>query len=101
MILYPALVVKCAYAYPFSITRVTGIADWAYYTSFFACRQAVKEQNLPWAMLTVQGFQDAPETWSSWEHGYHHHGDNLYTYLIFPNDDYWLYMAVGSNDVIT
>ena len=55
-------------------------------------------QSIPWIALTAHGFVDSPISWKSTEHGYHFTGDNTYTYVIFPNDDYWLYVAVGAFD---
>ena len=51
--------------------------------------------------MTVHGFQDSPVSWKKWEHSYHDHGDNILTIVIFPNQDYWLYMALGSRDEFT
>ncbi|XP_014663671.1 PREDICTED: ribonuclease P protein subunit p40-like [Priapulus caudatus] len=53
----------------------------------------------PWASVTVHGYADSPVSWRGKEHGYHQGGENIYTYIVFPNDNYWLYMAVGSHDV--
>ncbi|XP_041376129.1 ribonuclease P protein subunit p40-like isoform X2 [Gigantopelta aegis] len=55
--------------------------------------------NIPWASLTVHGFLDSPVSWSHREHGFHSEGDNSYTFLVFPDQQYWLYSAFGSNDV--
>ena len=51
--------------------------------------------------MTVHGFQDSPISWKNWEHGYQDHGDNVLTLLVFPNQDYWLYLALGSQDEFT
>lgn len=51
-----------------------------------------------WLTLTVHGFADSPVSWRENEHGFHKGGENLYTLVIFNNQDYWLLMAVGTND---
>lgn len=53
----------------------------------------------PWAALTVHGFEDAPISWWKNEHGYHKDGSNLYTFVVFPDETYWLYLAVSTHDV--
>ncbi|XP_078606789.1 ribonuclease P protein subunit p40-like [Branchiostoma floridae x Branchiostoma japonicum] len=53
----------------------------------------------PWAALTVHGFVDSPVSWARREHGFHHGGENLYTFLIFRDSTYWLFQAVGTNDI--
>ncbi|XP_078687948.1 ribonuclease P protein subunit p40-like [Branchiostoma floridae x Branchiostoma belcheri] len=53
----------------------------------------------PWAALTVHGFADSPVSWARREHGFHHGGENLYTLLIFRDSTYWLFQAVGTNDI--
>ncbi|PIK37595.1 putative ribonuclease P protein subunit p40 isoform X2 [Apostichopus japonicus] len=53
---------------------------------------------VPWAALTVHGFDDSPVSWWRKEHGFHKNGCNLYTILILPDDTYWLYMAIGTDD---
>ncbi|XP_006634444.2 ribonuclease P protein subunit p40 [Lepisosteus oculatus] len=52
----------------------------------------------PWSTLTVHGFSDSPVSWSTAEHGFHKGGENMYSFVIFRNDDYWLYMATGAHD---
>ncbi|KFQ66227.1 Ribonuclease P protein subunit p40, partial [Pelecanus crispus] len=51
-----------------------------------------------WLTLTVHGFADSPVSWRESEHGFHKGGENLYNFVIFRNLDYWLQMAVGTND---
>ncbi|XP_069769608.1 ribonuclease P protein subunit p40 [Narcine bancroftii] len=50
----------------------------------------------PWVSMTVHGFADSPVSWGQSEHGYHKGGENLYNFLVFRNQDYWLQMAVGT-----
>ncbi|CAH1779796.1 unnamed protein product [Owenia fusiformis] len=79
------------------------------YTGFFTTgtisrllqntRDLMKENKLPWASVTIHGFADSPLSWKHREHGYHKGGENLYTYVVFPNDEYWLYMAIGTHDI--
>ncbi|XP_025925358.1 ribonuclease P protein subunit p40 isoform X1 [Apteryx rowi] len=51
-----------------------------------------------WLTLTVHGFADSPVSWRESEHGFHKGGENLYNFVVFRNLDYWLQMAVGTND---
>ncbi|XP_029446452.1 ribonuclease P protein subunit p40 isoform X4 [Rhinatrema bivittatum] len=51
-----------------------------------------------WVTLTVHGFADSPISWRESEHGFHKGGENLYSFVVFNNQDYWLQMAVGTND---
>lgn len=53
---------------------------------------------VPFAVMTVWGFVDAPVAWTTQEHGYLNSGDNSYTYVLFPDGKYWLYAAVGPHD---
>jgi ribonuclease P/MRP protein subunit RPP40 len=64
-------------------------------------RELIKTQRLPWISFTVHGFADTPVSWSSREHGYRDNGDNLYTFVLFPNDMYWLYQATGMADTVS
>ncbi|XP_051872386.1 ribonuclease P protein subunit p40 isoform X2 [Pristis pectinata] len=50
----------------------------------------------PWVSMTVHGFADSPVSWGQSEHGYHKGGENLYNFVLFRNQDYWLHMAVGA-----
>ncbi|XP_014778332.1 ribonuclease P protein subunit p40 [Octopus bimaculoides] len=61
-------------------------------------RTIVTQYSLKWSAMTIHGFTDAPVTWEMREHGFQYNGDNLYTYVVFPDDIYWLYTAVGSLD---
>ncbi|KAL9975721.1 hypothetical protein ACROYT_G012913 [Oculina patagonica] len=62
-------------------------------------RNLVKSNNLPWLAVTVWGFADCPLTWKQNEHGHSVTGENFYTFVIFPNDKYWLYTAMGGHDI--
>ncbi|KAJ0406840.1 hypothetical protein P43SY_008862 [Pythium insidiosum] len=93
-------------------------------------RDAVKRGAIPWAALTVWGFQDALVSWQqepaqaqrhrrekrrsdrtkktedtpaapgvvSREHGYLVNGDNELTFLLLPNDEYFVLQNVGPHD---
>ncbi|XP_020623915.1 ribonuclease P protein subunit p40-like [Orbicella faveolata] len=62
-------------------------------------RELVKSNGIPWIAVTVWGFTDCPVTWKQNEHGHFFSGENFYTFVIFPNDRYWLYTAMGSHDI--
>ncbi|KAM5157791.1 ribonuclease P protein subunit p40 [Mantella aurantiaca] len=51
-----------------------------------------------WASLMVHGFADSPVSWRESEHGFFKGGENLYSFVVFNNEDYWLHMAVGTHD---
>ncbi|KAM3929454.1 ribonuclease P protein subunit p40 [Leptodactylus fuscus] len=51
-----------------------------------------------WVSLMVHGFADSPISWKESEHGFFKGGENLYSFVIFNNEDYWLQMAVGTYD---
>ncbi|XP_072267862.1 ribonuclease P protein subunit p40 [Pyxicephalus adspersus] len=52
----------------------------------------------PWASLMVHGFADSPVSWREREHGFFKGGENLYSLVVFNNEDYWIYLAVGTHD---
>ena len=63
-------------------------------------RKHLEEQtDLPWAALTVWGFEDAPVSWKSNEHGWLCSGDNGYTLVLFRSGHYWLLTSLASHDV--
>jgi len=43
---------------------------------------------VPWIGLLVFGFDDAPISWGSNEHGYLYSGENDYIFLLFPNNTF-------------
>uniref|UniRef100_A0A8C5MB96 Ribonuclease P/MRP subunit p40 n=1 Tax=Leptobrachium leishanense TaxID=445787 RepID=A0A8C5MB96_9ANUR len=51
-----------------------------------------------WVSLMVHGFADSPVSWGENEHGFCRGGENLYSFIIFNNEDYWVQMAVGTHD---
>uniref|UniRef100_F6U311 Ribonuclease P/MRP 40kDa subunit n=1 Tax=Xenopus tropicalis TaxID=8364 RepID=F6U311_XENTR len=51
-----------------------------------------------WVSLIVHGFADSPVSWKECEHGFFKGGENLYSVVVFNNQDYWLQMAVGTHD---
>lgn len=57
----------------------------------------MKTKRLPWCSITVHGFMDSPVAWQH-DHGFCSNGDNLYTLLMFENEDYWQYSAIGAYD---
>uniref|UniRef100_A0A9R1SFU5 Ribonuclease P/MRP 40 subunit n=2 Tax=Cyprinus carpio TaxID=7962 RepID=A0A9R1SFU5_CYPCA len=62
-------------------------------------RQYIDEPKFtPWISLTVHGFMDSPVSWGATEHGFLKGGENLYNFVCFKNQDYWLHMATGAQD---
>ena len=75
-----------------------------YILYYFSCRSLLNSPSacqVPWLAVTVWGFADCPVTWKQNEHGYSIGGENLYSFIVFPGDQYWLYTAMGSNDICT
>lgn len=68
---------------------------------YFFIRSEVErsENGNTWANITFHGFVDTPVSVESREHGFFHEGDNLHSFVIFPNKDYWLYAAFGYYDL--
>lgn len=64
----------------------------------YELKDIVSDENIPFGALTVHGFNDTPVTWEAREHGFQTNGDNLYTYVMFPDGTYWCYTAVGALD---
>ena len=62
-------------------------------------RNLVQSSNIAWVALTVWGFVDSPVAWKQNDHGHFLGGENLYTFVIFPGDEYWIYVATGSHDI--
>lgn len=63
------------------------------------CLKSYRERKeLPWCSITVHGFADSPVTRKLQEHGFSNNGDNLYTYVMFPEGT-WSYSALGARDV--
>lgn len=66
---------------------------------YFYSREYFDELKLSqWASLMVNGFADSPVSWKESEHGFFKGGENLYSFVVFNNEDYWLHMAVGTHD---
>lgn len=65
----------------------------------FFSRDHIKSSSIPWAAVTAHGFADSPVSWQRREHGFQASGENLFTFVVFQNDDYWLFSAVDSADV--
>ncbi|XP_063441897.1 ribonuclease P protein subunit p40-like [Mytilus trossulus] len=92
-------------------TQSPATCSYVQYSGYFSCqtvqsivksiRDNMEEWKLPWCSVTVQGFMDSPLSWKQREHGYLNNGDNLYTFIIFPDDSYWLYSAYGSYDLVS
>ncbi|CAI5746514.1 unnamed protein product [Peronospora destructor] len=58
---------------------------------------AVRNGELPWGAVTVWGFPDVFVSWRQ-EHGYLSNGNNNYTLLMLPNDEYFMLQALGPHD---
>ncbi|XP_026475379.1 ribonuclease P protein subunit p40-like [Ctenocephalides felis] len=53
--------------------------------------------HLPWISLHVQGFHDSPVSWGLKEHQFYTSGDNSYTIVIKPDDQFILQTIISSN----
>jgi len=64
-------------------------------------RKLVETKKVPWAALTITGFEDAPLSWGNSEHGADDSlpgGENDYTFVVLPDNQYWLFSAISKND---
>jgi hypothetical protein len=59
----------------------------------------VKENALPYAVLSVCGFSDSPVSWKDQTHGFYNSGQNHYTFILFPDNRYWLFKSLGTFDL--
>ncbi|XP_053323563.1 ribonuclease P protein subunit p40 isoform X2 [Spea bombifrons] len=62
------------------------------------CEYFAEPKLAPWVSLMVHGFADSPVSWKENEHGFCKGGENLYSFVVFNNQDYWIHMAVGTFD---
>lgn len=69
------------------------------YLFFTLLRTLVDENIVPWASIQVHGFHDSPVSFGLNSHSsLLHHGENDYTILILPNQDYWQITCLGAKD---
>jgi len=61
-------------------------------------REYVNSGKIPFAVVTTHGFDDSPVSWDSHEHGFSSSGENSYTFVILPNDEYLFYLSLGPFD---
>ncbi|XP_069113769.1 ribonuclease P protein subunit p40-like [Argopecten irradians] len=97
------------YTYP-GPTRQAEASLYVQYKGFFSpttihrvleeLRNHIQKTKVPWACLTVHGFVDSPVSWETKEHGFLTGGDNIYTILLFPRQQYWCYRAFSFYDVV-
>ncbi|GAM21590.1 hypothetical protein SAMD00019534_047650 [Acytostelium subglobosum LB1] len=60
-----------------------------------------KKVAIDWVSIQVTGFQDTPVTWANNEHGYHINGDNNYSIILHPNNEYWTLATLGHQDTFS
>lgn len=58
------------------------------------------DETLPWAAVSVWGFEDAPVSWKLNEHGWYQSGDNHYNIIVFRTGQYWILTALATHDVM-
>eukprot|EP01133_Synstelium_polycarpum_P015006 gene15006-17744_t len=63
-----------------------------------SARQLLKRGLIEWGVIQVHGFVDSPVSWGTNEHGFATNGDNNYSIVILPDDEYWTHAIVGSYD---
>ena len=58
------------------------------------------EQDLPFATVSVYGYENTPVAWGLNKHGHLFGGENIYTFTIFSDDkeSYWLYYTNACMD---
>ncbi len=57
-------------------------------------------QKVPWAAISVWGFEDSPISWKDSEHGWYLSGDNHYNILLFSTGQYWCTSVLGAHDLV-
>lgn len=55
--------------------------------------------NAPWAALSVWGFEDAPVSWRTNEHGWFLSGDNHYQVVLFRTGQFWIIKTLATHDI--
>jgi len=56
------------------------------------------DNTMPWAVLTVWGYEDSPVAWGESEHYVEFSGENDYTFIVFPGDMYICFVTFASKD---
>ncbi|KAK3260054.1 hypothetical protein CYMTET_30973, partial [Cymbomonas tetramitiformis] len=57
------------------------------------CKGWISDGSTPWAVVNVWGFADTPVAWGSTEHGFTSGGENDYSVLLLPGDQYISFCA--------
>lgn len=58
------------------------------------------ESRPEWVAVSVWGFEDAPVSWRTNEHGYSQCGDNHYTIVMFRTGHFWHLTVLGTHDIL-
>ncbi|KAL6073530.1 Ribonuclease P protein subunit p40 [Balamuthia mandrillaris] len=64
-------------------------------------RKHVREGIVPFAIVSVWGFQDSPVSWGKHQHSFLYGGENDYTFVVLPHEQYLLYLATGTFDTFS
>jgi hypothetical protein len=49
-------------------------------------------------VVSVTGFEDSPVSWGAKEHAVEKSGENNYSFVLLPNDEFWFFVALGACD---
>lgn len=86
-------------AAPLAVSRWRGMIGSARVAALLAAAQeSVQSGEAPWVALQVWGFEDAPVSWGSREHGHAEGGENHYTYVVGPDGRYLLFTMLDPAD---
>ena len=55
----------------------------------------MKNNELPWISLSVNGYPHTPITWNKSEHCFEFSGENDYMYVILPDDQFICYTLLS------
>lgn len=49
--------------------------------------------------MSVWGFEDAPVSWRTNEHGWFLSGDNHYNVIVFKSGQFWILTTLATHDI--
>ncbi|KAL1919763.1 uncharacterized protein VTP21DRAFT_1694 [Calcarisporiella thermophila] len=64
-----------------------------------SCRQYIHTR--PWISINIWGFKDSPFSWRGSEHGYLVNGENNYSIMLLPREDYVIFQQLGAYDTFS
>ena len=86
----------------FAVAMVLEMSEFLRFSTFFCCRHYVSTScagSLGWAAVSVWGFEDAPVSWRTNEHGWFLSGENHYNVVVFGSGQYWMMTSLATHDI--